>query len=208
MGVVHIKKFFLDRALLLIKNNNPGMSEIDIAKIRYGLEGIYLLITKLIIISLITIYFGIFIEFLIFTIFYNFIRIFAFGVHANKSFICLFISSLIFVSLPAIAPIIEINYFIKYILSALGLICVIWYAPADTKKRPLINFKKRRRLKTMSIFISMLYICIIIFTKDLFISNIVLFALLTEVILILPITYKVFKTPYNNYKTYCNITTN
>jgi accessory gene regulator protein AgrB len=33
-------------------------------------------------------------------------------------------------------------------------------------------------------------------------SNIVLLALMAEIALILPITYKIFKMPYNNYKTY------
>ena len=40
------------------------------------------------------------------------------------------------------------------------------------------------------------------YIKDNTISNLLLFGILIEVVLINPITYMVFKMPYNNYKTY------
>lgn len=193
---------FLNKSLLLIKKYNKNITQFDIDKINYGLEGVYLTITKLIIISLISVYFGCFKEFIIFAFFYNFIRLFAFGIHAANSYICLVLSSLIFILLPMLAKVIIINLTIKIFVAILCLLIICFYAPADTKKRPLVNFDKRLKFKIASIAVTILYIVLIFFSNNNFISNIVMFALLTETAMILPTTYRLFKMPYNNYKYY------
>lgn len=66
----------------------------------YGLESIYILVTKLTIICIIALLLGIFKEFLVFILLFNGIRTFAFGLHATKSYICLILSSVIFLGFP------------------------------------------------------------------------------------------------------------
>jgi accessory gene regulator B len=197
-----MKKYLLDQSINIIKKYNKNISDLEIDKIRYGLEGIYLTITKFFIISLITLYIGIFKEFIIFTFFYNVIRVVAFGLHASKSYICLITSSLIFISLPGLAIVMNINLILKGCFCLLALIIMILYAPADTKKRPLLKAKKRIKLKAYSIIITIIYIAIIMLFNNDFLSNVILLSLLTESALIMPITYKIFKMPYKNYKTY------
>lgn len=197
-----MKNIFLDKSIYFIQKNNNDITDKDLEKIRYGLEGIYLTLTKFFVISLIMIYFNSFIYFLIFTFFFSIIRMFAFGLHASKSYLCFIFSSLLFILCPLLALNLEINIIIKYLLCLVSFISIILYAPADTLKRPLINKKKRRIFKTLSIIVTFIYLFIIIFTNDNFISNIVLFALTTETILILPIAYKIFQLPYRNYRNY------
>jgi accessory gene regulator B len=127
---------------------------------------------------------------------------FAFGMHASKSYICLICSVLVFLLLPYLATIVSYNIYIYLIVGIFSLVMIFLYAPADTHKRPLINIKKRRRFKAMALLVGIVYLALSITIKDPFISNILIFSLLCEVILILPITYKIFKMPYRNYQTY------
>ena len=83
-------------------------------------------------------------------------------------------------------------------------ILIFTYAPADTKKRPIINKKKRLRMKLISTIIAIIYTSICLFIKSNFILNTLMFSLVLEAGMILPITYKVFRLPYNNYINYLN----
>ncbi|MDD2203540.1 MAG: accessory gene regulator B family protein [Bacilli bacterium] len=197
-----MKSIFLNKSVCFIENNSQNITNDDLEKIKYGLEGIYLMLTKFVVFSLIMIYLNLFVHFLIFTFFFSIIRTAAFGIHATKSYICLISSSFLFILCPTLALNVEIDILFKYLSCIFLFISIVLYSPADTFKRPLINKKKRMIFKILSIIISIIYIFIIIFTNNNFLSNIVLFALAAETILILPITYKMFKLPYNNYKTY------
>mgnify|MGYP002416640045 FL=1 len=75
-------------------------------------------------------------------------------------------------------------------------------APADTQKRPLINKKKRTIYKVLSIIISIIYMTLSIVIKNNTLSNCFIFALFIQIIIMLPITYKIFGVSYNNYKNY------
>lgn len=190
----------MDNSINIIKKNKPDISELEIKKIRYGLEGVYLTIIKFIIISVISIYLKSFKEFITFLLFYNGIRIFAFGFHANKSYICLILSTFAFIVMPYLASMLTLNFSVKIVLGIYSLLMIILFAPADTKKRPLKNNKKRARLKVFSLIISLAYVIISLSINNSFISNAILFSLITETLLISPIVYKIFKAPYRNYK--------
>ena len=60
--------------------------------------------------------------------------------------------------------------------------------------------KKRNIYKLLTIIISTIYVLFIIFSKNIYMKNILFYSLLNQVILILPITYKLFGVQYNNYK--------
>lgn len=197
-GGIVIKPVVINFFINIIKKNKPATSKLELEKIRYGLEGVYLTIFKFIIILGISLYLNVFTYFIIFLIFYNIIRMFAFGFHASKSFTCLVLSSLIFIVIPYLASVITINFYIKIFLCIYSLLMIILFAPADTKKRPLKNKKKRFQLKIISIIITLVYIFIILINNS-FIANIVLFSLLVETLLISPIIYIIFKMPYKNY---------
>ena len=168
----------------------------------YGLESIYILVTKLIIIFLIAYILGIFKEMIIFLIIFNIIRSVAFGLHASKSWICLIVSSLSFLVLPYLLKIIILPIYIKLLLGIPLIILIYRYSPADTHKRPIISKKRRIFFKRISTLISIIYVILSLLLNNSFICNCLIFGLLLEVIFISPITYKLFKLPYNNYLNY------
>lgn len=188
-----------------IKKNQPKKNEEELEIIEYGLEAIYLTFTKIIIILLLSIVLDIFKETLLMILFYNVIRLFAFGLHAKNSTTCLITSLILFIGGTYLAIYVNIPIELKFILSITCIILIIIYAPADTEKRPLMNVKKRKRFKILSTITSLIITFLIIYFNDNYLSNFMLIGMIESTIMILPITYKLYGLPYNNYKNYSNI---
>lgn len=187
---------------ILMKNiNKKQYTDDEIEIIKYGYESVYITITKILFIIIVSLVLNIFKEVILFLLIFNVIRTFAFGIHATKSSICLISSTLIFIGLPYILMYIELNNIIKLLLGVILIIYIFLYSPADTYKRPIINKKRRYFFKYLSTLISIIYIIISLITNN-FISNCFLFSILLECIFISPITYKIFNLPYNNYLKY------
>lgn len=197
-----LKRKILKALMSNIKKNKPDLNEEQLEIIEYGLEGLYLTIIKIIIILLLAIVLDILKETVLMIIFYNVTRFFTFGLHAKTSTACLITSLLLFIGGTYLATYLQIPLIVKIILSIICLILICIYAPADTEKRPLINPKKRKRFKIQSIIISIIMGVLIIYLNDSYISNFMVIGQLEAVIMILPITYKAFDLPYNNYKSY------
>lgn len=197
-----MKKLIINKCMELVTTYNKDLSQRDIDKIKYGLEGLYLTITKLIFIIIVSIILGIWKETLLLIIIFNGIRLTAFGVHAKRSIDCLISSTLFFILFPIICIKLSIPLIVKVILFIPLTVLIGIFAPADTKKRPLINKKKRKIYKMLSIIISIIYMTIAIVIKDNTLSNCFIFAIVIQIIIMLPITYKLFGVSYNNYKTY------
>ena len=107
-----MKTFIINKCINYIKKNTD-YEETKIKEIEYGLVGIYLTISKTIVVSIIAIILGIFKEMLIFMIFFNILRTSAFGLHATKSWMCLLSSIIMFIGFPLICINIHINIYIK-----------------------------------------------------------------------------------------------
>lgn len=197
-----MKKLIINKCMELVTTYNKDLSQRDIDKIKYGLEGLYLTITKLIFIIIVSIILGIWKETLLLIIIFNGIRLTAFGVHAKRSIDCLISSTLFFILFPIICIKLSIPLIVKVILFIPLTVLIGIFAPADTEKRPLINKKKRKIYKMLSIMISMIYMTIAIVIKNNTLSNCFIFAIVIQIIIMLPITYKLFGVSYNNYKTY------
>lgn len=197
-----MKKRFLQSIRNSIQKQYPTYSDDKLDEIMYGVEGIYLTITKTIIIFLIAAVLGIFKELVLLLLTFNFIRLFAFGMHADKSWICLLFSSSLFIGSTYLCKYLTLTPEVLYLLYIIAFIIIAIHSPADTVKRPLIKKKKRIRFKILSLLVTITYFIISVLINDSLITNALIFGLLIECILILPLTYKIFKMPYNNYKTY------
>ena len=182
--------------------DNGSYTKEDLEKIRYGFECIYILITKGVVVLTIAFFLGILKYTIVFLAIYGLVRTFACGLHATKSWICMISSILIFIIIPYLCKILIINKLVRLVIMGISTILIYIYAPADTKKRPIINKNKRLRLKIISTSIAIIYIIISLYIKKNFILNSLMFGLILETIMILPITYKTFKLPYNNYINY------
>ena len=197
-----MKKRFLNYIKKAIKNQYPSYSNDKLDEIMYGVEGIYLTFTKTIIIFGIAIILGIVKELILLLLAFNFIRLFAFGIHADKSSTCLIFSTSLFIGFAYLCKYAILNTNLLITLYIIAFIFICLFAPSDTVKRPLIRKDKRIRFKNLSIVVTILFFITTLFIKNNLIVNSLIFGLLIECILICPLTYKIFNMPYNNYKTY------
>lgn len=195
-----MKEAFLNHTMNFIASNQETLNEAEREKLQYGLEGLYMTITKLVVIFLIALLLGFIKEFIITLIFFNIIRFPGFGFHASKSIVCLISSTILILGLPYLFTNIEVGLTIKIVLCIISFITFIICAPADTWKRPLTNKKKRMIRKVSACSLAIIYSVLIIVFNSMEISNLLMAALLIETILISPIMYLIFKEPYRNYK--------
>lgn len=196
-----MKKIIMNYTMNLIKNNGNYDDE-KLAVIKYGLEGLYLTISKLIIILFLACLLNILKEVIIFLLIYNVIRTTSFGLHATKSWICLLSSTIIFIGFPIICKYLYFDNYLKVILGLILILFIYKNAPADTHKRPIVNQKRRMFFKYSSTFIAIIFIFCSILINDNFISNCFIFSLFVQSFMIAPSVYKLFNLPYNNYLTY------
>lgn len=197
-----MKDRLLNKCMNSVKGKYPNYNQDKLDEIEYGLEAIYLTFTKLIVVFSIAYILGVLKELIILLLFYNLLRTTAFGMHAKKSWHCYLISISVFVGGALLCKYAYINIYVKYIMSLVAFICMILYAPADTYKRPLINAKKRKIYKIVSICISFIYVVVIFIFSNNIISDYLFMGLLAATMMIHPVTYRVFQLPYNNYKSY------
>ncbi len=194
-----MKRRFLSSCVSFI-NRYYNYSGKDLKKLEYGLEGLYLTLTKTIVIFICAIILGIFKEVLIILVLFNLIRYTGFGFHAEKSYQCLICSLINFILLPLFFLNIHLPQEISLFICMICIFNYLLFAPADTVKRPLPNKKKRIIRRVLTVIIGILYTLVMLIFDNDYISGLILTSLIIEVIVINPITYKIFKQPYNNYK--------
>ena len=196
-----IKNFIINNSISLVNKTNK-YNNTELEEIKYGLESIYLAMTKVVVILFISACIGLFKEAVLFLLIFNLVRATAFGLHASKSIWCWVASSISFLLIPFICKNVIFPTIFYIVASIITMIIFLLYAPADTVKRPLINKKKRKMYKILSVITALIFISLIFIVDNFLIKNILIFALILESILILPITYKIFKLPYRNYLNY------
>lgn len=196
-----MKELIINKLMENIEKNST-YNDTKLKEIKYGLETLYITITKTIVIFTVDYLIGLFKELCLILLFYGTLRLTGFGLHAKKSIHCWIISLIVFAIIP-----VAVKYLIiqKNLLIAISVICFIFickYAPADTEKRPLINKKKRTIYKIITIIITIIYIVIIIHINNLYLSKAITFSIILQTLVILPISYKMLGLPYNNYLSY------
>ncbi len=198
-----MKNLVVDKCMDIVNYDNR-FDETKLAEIRYGLEGLYLQITKLIIIFIVAVFLNVFKELIILLIIYNIIRSTSFGLHATKSWICLVTSLLVFVGGALIVKYVTLDIYIKTIINIITIYFIHKNSPADTKKRPIVNKKRRLFYKYISTFIAITFAYLSLFTNNM-LSNCFVLSLVIQSFMISPTVYRIFKLPYNNYMAWNNI---
>lgn len=194
-----MKEIFLNQSIKFITQYQT-YDELGVAKLRYGLEGLYLTITKMIILVLLALLLQIFKEFLLVTILFNIIRYTGFGFHAEKSWQCLLISTFNFIVIPFTFLYIEFSSMTIFIICSICLIHYLLFAPADTKKRPLKNKRKRLIRKVLTVTTGTIYTILIFILHSNYWTSLLLSVLVIQAIVVSPLIYRLFHQPYNNYK--------
>ena len=147
-----MKRIVVDSIMNKIKNLNK-YDDIKLSEIRYGLEAIYLNVSRFLVFFTINTILDIFWESLLFFIFYVPLRSFSFGFHAKNSLTCWILSSIAFIGLPYLSTVISFNFIIKIFAVIFSLIIYVIYSPADTPKRPITSEKYRTKLKLYTMFL-------------------------------------------------------
>ena len=194
-----MKNAVLTRSVNFLSKYND-YSEEELEKLNYGLEGLYLTVTKLIIIIALSLILGIFKEVVGILLLFNVIRYFGFGIHAKKSSECLVSSIFSFIILPYILLNIKLSSTMIIIIGSICIINYVMFAPADTVKRPLKNKKKRLIRKLLTVIVGIVYVTISLVVKGKTVSTLFIASVIIEAIMINPITYMLLRQPYNNYK--------
>lgn len=196
-----MKEKFLNYSMNKIISTNK-YNEVKLAELKYGLEGFYMSFTKLAIFILGALLLQIFNEFIIFLLIYALLRGFGFGFHANNSFECWIVTAITFLIFPLMAKYIYLPYPIIHLIIIFSLLSFLFFAPADTKSKPLINVKKRLRNKTFIVLITIVLLFSTIFISNNKINCLIAYACLWQAICVNPLMYKLFHQTFNNYKTY------
>ena len=195
-----MKDKVLGYLMLNIKKKKYNDEQLSI--IKYGLESIYIFISKTIFIFTVALLLGIFKEVLIFTLLYNLIRMPSFGLHATKSWMCLLSSTIIFIVVPYLCFIYTSSFTLRAVIGVIVILLIYKNSPADTYKRPIVSAKRRNKFKFISSIITILMVYVSLIIDNSFIQNALIMSLVVQCFMISPMVYKLFKLPYNNYKTY------
>ena len=197
-----MKKRFLTFAMNIVRRQYIHYTNEKLAEIQYGLESFYITITKMIVIFSLALWIGIFPQMLILLLCFNVFRTTAFGLHASKGWICLISSSLVFLIIPWGLDQFILPLFVKIVLGLGALTLFGIYAPADTKKRPILRKEKRRKYRIITMINCILLTVFACIFPNQVVANAIFCGMYIEIVLILPITYRLFHLPYANYKTY------
>lgn len=196
-----MKEKFVNSSISFISKYQE-CDDLKLKRLKYGLEGIYSLIVKTVAILIIACLTKTLKETALLMLFYAGIRTFSYGMHAKSNLACWITTLIIYNGLPILIKYLEISDVFGYIILGIALISIILWAPADTPKKPLIRRKQRIRCKAQSIIIILIYSTIYIFCNINLIKKSIVFALIIQIIFINPLTYKITKTKFNNYKYY------
>lgn len=196
-----MKEQIINNTINLI-NGNKVCSDTDLKIYRYGMECIYTLITKTLVVFLISIIIGTTKEFLLLLIFYALLRSYAFGIHASSNKACWISTIAIYIGGSILIKYLAIPKFIIVITWMITSVFFIMWAPADTPKRPILKVKKRRKLKIKSLIVIAIYYLLIYFINNQTILNALFLSMVLEGSCICPLLYKILKTPFNNYINY------
>jgi len=184
-----------------IQKHNTEKTEKDMKIIRYGLEILYLNIVKFVVLFTIAYFLKILPYTLVAAFAFTIGRIFAFGMHAKTTWGCYLATGSVYLLIPYLMLEFSLGIVVRIALSVLIMLGIWLYGPADTEQRPILGAKKRFKFKIKALLLIGLLIIGSYFMPVIY-GDIVILSLIGEVIMILPITYKIFSRGYNNYENY------
>ena len=184
-----------------IKKEMPEVDEQRAEVINYGVHLLFGEIPKTFIFIIIALALGILKEFILAMLIIMPYRAVSGGVHLKTHIGCILGTSIAYCGTAYLSKIIVFEpIYLKYIVIALvwmfGMIMVKLYAPADTENVPILRKEDRRRKKILSYVILTIYLVASIFIKNSLISNIIIFGMFMQSIMISRFVYKITKNKY------------
>lgn len=175
---------------------------VELLKLKLGLEIILINLSKFIIIFLVANYFNLLKEAILMSLVFGSIRKNAFGLHAKSSIVCTILSLIMFVFGAYISNYLLFNNYIIFPVFLIINILLYTYAPADTEAHPLLGQKLKNKLRKRSVITGVILMVLTLVIQNLMLKTLITLASCFEVIIILPITYKILNRRYKNYEKY------
>ncbi len=196
-----MKQFFINYCYQFITNHEK-CDELKTKQLYYGLEAIYNMLTKFIFLFFLFLIFDMLYEYFLLLIIHGITKRYTYGLHAKTTLACWMTTIPIYVIGCSLIKFFSIPYFLEVIIWLCGLISFGLWAPADTPARPLIHEQMRKKQKCKAIIVLLLYLIFLFFIKDVKISNAICYSIIIQICCINPLTYKLTRTPFENYKLY------
>ena len=182
--------------------NNKEYDEINYLKAKLGIEATIINVSKIMIVYSISLMFGLLIPTLITHLSYLSLRRVSMGLHAKSSFVCTVVSVIIFVVIPYLIQGVWIGNELLLIGGLITTILFWLYAPADTEKAPIIGAKRRRKLKRLAVLTNVIVLLAALLVGQTMFRTLILWGSVIQVVMILPITYKILRRRCKNYEQY------
>lgn len=163
------------------------LNHVQFLKVRLGIQLVVSNIFKAIITYGVAILLHTFYYTLITHLTYFILRRFAHGAHAKSSLLCHIQNLLLFVAIPWAIVYFEIPWITMFILSVVGLFIIVIYAPAATKKQPILAHLRKKK-KIFAIATSLIIIAISFFVKEPY-KQLILYGMFLETVTLLPIFF-------------------
>ncbi|MCL6590987.1 MAG: accessory gene regulator B family protein [Firmicutes bacterium] len=180
------------------RGNKPEMTDDEYETIAFGLYVLISDLIKLLIIIIFSLVLGFFLYTAVALISFGAIRWFMGGVHAKTWWGCMGACIFLFLGIPGLAL-----YFAEtpaWLVSMAGFIVtaviIHFHAPADHENKPVINGSRRMWLKKRAYLVLIFMSLIAGFIVKQPYSNIIMFAVLVEAIMVLPLVYKITRNKH------------
>ena len=159
--------------------------EIERLKIKYGIQLILNMLTKILVSFLIGAIIGLFMETLLLVLFFGIIRLYSGGAHYDSDKMCWIVTVAIFVGGALFSNVVDMNIYF-FVVSILTATVLLWkYAPSQTTKNP-IPYNCRRSRKYRVVLFSLLYLLIGITCRNEITMVLIFIAVWSNVISVLP----------------------
>jgi len=188
--------------MALWMNREREGDHIDYLKMKLGIETILTNLSKAVIVYGVAAILGLFLQTLILHLAYAVVRRYSYGLHANSSTVCSIVSIVLFIGTPVLSQYIPFTHLMVVGCGLLFIVLLYRYAPADTDKSPILGAERRRALRNKSVVACAVITGIALLYPDPFIKSLLMLGMAIQIVMILPLTYKLLKRSVKNYEQY------
>lgn len=178
------------KAAYLLDEDNPSR---DMA--RYGIYIFYINALKTLVLLLIALVSGMLQQVILFALPYAALRLFSFGVHLKTPLACTVLGLVYYLGGTALAMYIDIPLSLHIAICCICFICFLFYAPAETKKRPIPQRQRKPfKIKALTVLSVLMALAAYLSASGYPVCrNLILIATVCQTVNILPLTYKIIK---------------
>lgn len=145
---------------------NNTYDDIQIKKMKFGLECFFEELIKFIFYLVLFTLLALTKYFLVATIVFTSLRSFAGGYHEKTAIRCFFITLLSMSLIVFPAAYLELSFMVKLTIAIVSFSSILYFAPVDHPNKPIISLARRKKLKLLSLCFTITYLIIAFVIKN------------------------------------------